>query len=126
MKPKFNFALAGGILALSLFAIVIFRTAKEISLYSYIAVIAAYSVITLCAAIWYILTNRGLAGVKISEDMLPKDWSGKEKDAFMNDLLERRQKSKKALVILVPMIANFFFEVLDIYLLRGILSQIIK
>ena len=126
MKSKFNFALAGGMLALSLFAIVIFRTAKEISLYSYIAVIAVYSVITLTAAIWYILVNRGFAGVKISEDMLPKEWSGKEKDAFMNDLLERRRNSKKALIILVPMIATFFFELLDIYLLRGILSQLTK
>ena len=37
MKPRFNFKLAGGLLALTLLAIVIFRTAKEISVASYIA-----------------------------------------------------------------------------------------
>ncbi len=126
MKKRFNFALAGSLFALSLLAIVIFRTAKEISLSAYIGVIAVYSIISLVSAVWYIIVNQGLAGIKISEDMLPKEWSGEEKDAFMNDLTARRKRSKKALIILIPMIATFFFEVLDIYLLQGIVSQLTK
>lgn len=121
MKPKFNFGLAGGLVCLTLLAILIFRTMKELSVGAYIAVIAIYSVITLVAAIWYILYNRGLAGTKITSDMLPKEWSTEQKKEFMDDYTARRQKSKKALLILVPMIATFFLEVLDIYVLQGIL-----
>ena len=66
MKPRFNFKLAGGLLALTLLAIVIFRTAKEISVASYIAVTVIYSLVTLVTALWYISLNRGLMGVRLT------------------------------------------------------------
>ena len=126
MKPKFNFKLAGGLLILSLLATVIFRTAKEFSLSAYVAVIAIYSVLTLAAAIWYISLNRGLINYRLTADMLPKEWSDEKKKAFMADHAVRKEKSKKALIILVPMIAAFFVEVIDIYFIKGILQNIIK
>lgn len=126
MKPKFNFGLAGGLVCLTLLAILIFRAMKELSVGAYIAVIAIYSVITLSAAVWYILYNRGLAGTKLTSDMLPKEWSAEQKKEFMDNYTARRQKSKKALLILIPMIATFFLEVLDIYVLQGILSYLQK
>lgn len=126
MKPKFNFGLAGGLVCLTLLAILIFRAMKEISVGAYIAVIAIYSIITLAAAVWYILYNRGLAGTKLTSDMLPKEWSAEQKKEFMDNYTARRQKSKKVLLILIPMIATFFLEVLDIYVLQGILSYLQK
>lgn len=126
MKPKFNFGLAGGLVCLTLLAILIFRAMKELSVGAYIAVIAIYSVITLSAAVWYILYNRGLAGTNLTSDMLPKEWSAEQKKEFMDNYTARRQKSKKALLILIPMIATFFLEVLDIYVLQGILSYLQK
>lgn len=126
MKPKFNFKLAGGLILLSILAIVIFRTAKEISLSAYIAAIAVYSVITLVSALCYISVNRGLVGTKVTYDLLPSEWSEEEKKAFMQDYANRRAKSKKLLMILVPMIATFFFEAIDIYFIQGIFANIIK
>ena len=126
MKPKFNFKLAGGLALLSILAIVIFRTAKELSLSAYVAAIAVYSVITLVAALTYIGLNRGLVGTKVTYDLLPEDWSEEQKKLFMDDYAARREKSKKMLVILVPMIATFFFEAVDIYFIQGILQNIIK
>ena len=126
MKSKFNFGLAGGLLLLSILAIVIFRTAKEISLAAYIAAIVLYSVVTLVAALCYISINRGLVGTKVTYDLLPSEWSEDEKKAFMDDYAARKAKSKKLLIILVPMIATFFFEAIDIYFIQGILANIIK
>lgn len=126
MKSKFNFGLAGGLLLLSILAIVIFRTAKEISLAAYIAAIVLYSVVTLVAALCYISINRGLVGTKVTYDLLPSEWSEDEKKAFMDDYAARKVKSKKLLIILVPMIATFFFEAIDIYFIQGILANIIK
>ena len=126
MSRKFNFALAGGMLCLSLLAILIFRTAKELSIGAYIGVIVLYSVIALASAMWYIITNRGLMGVRVTSDMLPKEWSTEQKDGFIRDLEKRRKSSKKALIILIPMIVAFFFEAFDIYLLQSILSLIKK
>ena len=126
MKPRFNFKLAGGLLALTLLAIVIFRTAKEISVASYIAVTVIYSLVTLVTALWYISLNRGLMGVSLTPELLPKEWSEEQKNAFIEDCKKRREKSKKLLIILIPMIATFFFEAIDIYFLRGIIERFTK
>lgn len=126
MKSKFNFRLAGGLLLLSILAIVIFRTAKEINLVSYVAAIILYSVVTLVTALWYISVNRGLVGTKVTYDLLPKEWSEEDKKTFMDDYFARKAKSKKLLIILVPMIATFFFEAIDIYFIQGILANVIK
>lgn len=126
MRSRFNFKLAGGLIALSILAIVIFRTAKELSLTSYIAAIAVYSIITLVAALTYISCNRGLVGVKLSPELLPEEWSAEQKKAFMDDYYQRRERSKKLLIILIPMIATFFFEAIDIYFLQGIIARFSK
>ena len=126
MRPRFNFRLAGGLLALTLLAIVIFRTAKEISVASYIAVTVIYSLVTLVTALWYISLNRGLMGVRITPELLPKEWSEEQKNAFIADCQRRREKSKKLLIILIPMIATFFFEAIDIYFLRGLIERFTK
>ena len=123
MKPRFNLKRAGGLLLLSLLAIVIFRTVKEISLAAYVVIIAVYSLITLVAALWYISCNKGLVGTKVTPDLLPESWSEEEKEAFMAEYRERREKSKKLLVILLPMIATFFFEAIDIYFLQGFIAK---
>ena len=122
MKPRFNFRLAGGMLALSILAIVIFRTMKEISVQAYVAAIVIYSLITLVTAMWYIFFNRGMLG-KLTSDMLPEEWDEAQKKSFMNEYYERRRKSKWAIILLVPMIATFFFELIDIYFLRSILEK---
>ena len=123
---KFNFKLAGGLLALSFLAIFIFRTAKEISLASYIVAIAVYSLVTLVTALWYVACNRGFVGTVITPELLPKEWSEEQKSAFMDDYYKRRSKSKKLLLILVPLIATFFFEALDVYFLRGLIAAFTK
>ena len=124
MNRKFNFKLASGLILLSILAIAIFRTVKQISLSAYITAIIIYTAITLAAALCYISQNRGLITVEVTYDLLPNEWSEEEKKAFMEDYRARKEKSKKLLVILLPMIATFFFEILDIYLLGEIISKI--
>lgn len=126
MKRKFDFRMGVGLLLLSVLAVVIFRTAKEISISAYLAVVIIYSVVTLAAALGYIAINRGLVGRKVSEELLPQEWSDEEKKAFMDDYYARKARSKKLLIILVPMIATFFFEALDIYFIQRIISGIGK
>ena len=126
MNRKFNFKLASGLILLSILAIAIFRTVKQISLSAYITAIIIYTAITLAAALCYISQNRGLITVEVTYDLLPNEWSEEEKKAFMEDYRARKEKSKKLLVILLPMIATFFFEILDIYLLGEIISKISK
>jgi hypothetical protein len=123
MKPRFNFRLAGGLLGLSALAIIIFRIMKEISLQAYIAAIVIYSVVSLFAALKYISINQGILG-KISYENLPSEWSEEQKEEFLKDRRERRQRSKWALILLTPMIATFFFEALDIYVLQGIIQKL--
>ena len=52
---------------------------------------------------------------KVTPDMLPPEWDTARKQVFLNDLATRRKKSKWALLILIPMIAVFGFEMLELY-----------
>lgn len=126
MKPKFNFGLAGALLLLCALAIAVFRVFKELGWVSYLVVLIVYGVISLVMGLWYVIRNRGFVGKKITEDMLPSEWDEEEKENFLNDLNERRKKSKWMMLVIIPMIATFLFEAVDVYMLDSIRSLFVK
>ena len=126
MKPKFNFGLAGALLLLCALAIAVFRVLKELGWVSYLVVLIVYGVISLVMGLWYVIYNRGFVGKKITDDMLPVEWTKEEKDNFLNDLTERRKKSKWMMLVIIPMIATFLFEAVDVYMLDSIRSLFVK
>ena len=81
-----------------------------------IPVSIAYGVITLITAAWYIFANRGMVGKLPKEEELPPTWDKNERQAFLEDLRARRKKTKRAMLILIPMIIVFAYKILDLYL----------
>lgn len=126
MKQYQKIKLLCGLTLLSIIAISIFRAVKELSVSAYIAITIIYSVITLFVALTYIVYNRGIIGRKLTFDMLPSEWDDERKDEFIKDLARRKARSRKLLILLIPLTATFLFEIADIYLLNGIISQIFK
>ena len=59
--------------------------------------------------------NKGVVGRLPTAEDLPATWDKRKREEFLTDLKARRQKSKKAFLILVPMIFTFFYKLLDIY-----------
>jgi len=110
---RFNIKLVVTLASLIIIFLSVFRLLKTFDLY--IPAIILYSAITLGVAFYYIIYNRGNISGKVTPDMLPLDWSADKKQAFIDDLAERRKKSKWALLILIPMIIVFGFEILELY-----------
>lgn len=79
-----------------------------------IIISAIYGVITLGVALYYILYNRGTIGKLPTPEMLPVTWDRAEREAFLADLKARREKSKWAMLILIPMIVVFGYKTLEI------------
>ena len=123
MKPKFNFGLAGALLLLCALAIAVFRVFKELSWVSYLVVLIVYGAVSLVTALWYVFYNRGIIGTKATDDILPPNLSKEQKAEILAEIEGRRKNSKWAMLVLIPMIATFFFEAIDVYMLQGILSK---
>lgn len=120
---RFNFRLAASLAALIILFIAVFRLLKLYGLYLFAIIL--YSAVTLAVAIYYIIYNRGVISGKVTPDMLPAEWSAAQKQALIDDLAARRKKSKWALLILLPMIIVFAFELLELYffpLIRALLG----
>lgn len=75
-----------------------------------------YGVIALAAALWYIIINKGMIGRLPTADELPPTWDKQQRQSFLDDMKARRKKSKIAMLILVPMIVTFFYQLLSLYL----------
>ena len=123
MKPKFNFGLAGALLLLCALAIAVFRVMKELGWLTYLIVLIIYGAVSLVVALWYVFYNRGLIGKKVTDDLLPPTMPKEQRDIFISEINRRRQKSKWAMLVLIPMIATFFFEAIEIYMLPSLFSS---
>ena len=120
---SFNYKLAFKLAALIILFISVFRLLKLYDLYLFAIVL--YTAVTLGVAIYYIVYNRGVLSGKITPEMLPAEWSDQQKNAMIDDLTARRQKSKWTHLILIPMVFVYGFELLEVYffpLLRSLFS----
>lgn len=100
-----------------IFSIIAFETLKTLGFY--LLGIILYSVATLAFALYYICYNRGVLRV-IRKDELPDSLSDSEKEEFLTECLRRRQASKWAIYVLLPLIAAFVYEIISIYFLSNL------
>lgn len=111
---RFNLRLVISLSVSIIFFLGIFLVVWELGYPLIISLI--YGVITLAAALWYIIYNKGMIGSIPSAEMLPTTWDKQTREDFIEDLRQRRQKSKRVMLILVPMIFTFCYKILDMYL----------
>ncbi len=111
---RFNFKLVIALSVSIIFFLGIFLVVWEMGHEIVISIL--YGVITLAATMWYIYMNKGFIGKIPSIEELPMTWDKKKREDFVADLKMRRRKSKKAMLILVPMLFSFCYKLLDLYL----------
>ena len=117
IKPtlsRFNFRLVISLAVSIIFFLGIFLVVWELGHALVISIV--YGVISLVTALWYIIYNKGMIGKLPSAEQLPMTWDKQMRENFISDLEQRRAKSKRAMLILVPMIFTFCYKILDIYL----------
>jgi hypothetical protein len=110
---RFNFRLVIALAVSIIFFLGIFLVVWEMGYEILISCI--YGAITLIAALWYMILNKGFVGKLPSAEELPLTWDKKTREDFIKDLKARRQKSKKLMLILVPMLFTFTYKLLELY-----------
>ena len=111
---RFNFKLVISLAVSIIFFLGIFLAVWELGYPLLISLI--YGVITLVSALWYIIYNKGMIGKLPDAEMLPMTWDKQTREDFLADLKKRREKSKRIMLILVPMVFTFCYKILDLYL----------
>ena len=117
---RFNFRLVISLAVSVILFLGIFLVVWELG--GEILISCIYGTITLIVALWYIILNRGLVGKLPSPEELPLTWDKKQREDFIANLAARRQKSKKLMLILVPMIFSFCYKLLELFALPLLLA----
>lgn len=111
---QFNFRLVIALAVSIIFFLCIFLIFWDLGFELPISII--YGILTLATTLWYIYVNRGIIGKIPNAEQLPSTWDKQTREAFVADMTVRRKKSKRAMLILVPMIFIFCYKILDLYL----------
>lgn len=80
-----------------------------------IALISITAIMTLLG-VAFIIVNRGVSRDIPTEDDLPNEWEKEKKTEFIAEIKECRNKSKKILVWLIPVIFTFLFDMIRVFL----------
>lgn len=75
-----------------------------------------YGVVLAAVSFSYVMYNRGFSRRRVTYEMLPSDWSDEKKREFIEDGKRRLEKSKWMLTLIIPLVAIYAYEVIDIYI----------
>ena len=84
--------------------------ASQIVMWTYFA-----ALIVLFSA--YIIYNKGFTMVNRAADSFPEDWSYEKMCALTEEGERRKQKSKWMLLIIIPLMFTFMFDMIDLFIL---------
>lgn len=65
----------------------------------------------------YIIYNKGFTMVNRTADSFPEDWSYEKMCAITEEGERRKQKSKWMLLIIIPLMFTFMFDMIDLFIL---------
>ena len=84
-----------------------------------------YMVLATVLILSYVIYNRGLSRRRLTEDMLPADWSEEQKREFFVDGERRLRRSRWMLIPIFAFLFTFAFDLLELFILptvRGFFS----
>ncbi|MBP3369420.1 MAG: hypothetical protein J6L85_01600 [Clostridia bacterium] len=65
----------------------------------------------------YIIYNRGMSRRGVTEDMLPDEWDAEKKREFIESGVNRLQRSKWMLTVIIAFVVTFAVEAVSLFLL---------
>ena len=98
------------------FAALYFLIAK-IGYYAQLAVCMGYLLGGGALGLWYVIYNRGFALRGKTPDMLPSEISLSERVAMIEDARRRFERSRWALLILLPILVTFLLDMAYLFLI---------
>ena len=79
-----------------------------------------YLVLTVVFFSAFILYNKGFTMVNRAPDSFPEDWSAEKKCAVLEEGKRRKERSKWMLLIIIPLLAVWFIDMVDLFFLDRI------
>jgi hypothetical protein len=76
-----------------------------------------YTAFLAICAFGYVIYNRGFSRKGVTIDMLPPEWTPEKKTEFIEDGKRRLEKSKWVLTVLIPLIAIYAYEAIEIFII---------
>ena len=101
----------------ALYAVLSNTNACVVILWVYAAALVGFSLA-------YIIYNRGLSRKNITIDMLPSTMSLDEKQAFLNEITRRADKSKWMITVIFPLVITFLIDTVVLYLAEPIIEKL--
>lgn len=83
---------------------------SQVVMWTYFALLLGF----FCA---YIIYNKGFTMVDRSADSFPEDWSYEKMCAVTEEGKRRKEKSKWMLLIIIPLMFTFMFDMIDLFIL---------
>ena len=86
--------------------------------------LALYTALLAVFSLAYVIYNRGFSRKNVKLEDLPMEWSVDEKHEFIEDGRRRLKKSEWMLLIIIPLIIVYAYELISLFLLPHVASLI--
>jgi hypothetical protein len=101
----------------TLFFAVLYFVISKISYYAQLAVCMTYLIGGGALGLWYVIYNRGFVTKGKTPDMLSADIPYDERVAMVEDGRRRMERSRWALLIIIPILATFLLDMIYLFLI---------
>ena len=76
-----------------------------------------YYGLLIVSAVAFVYFNKGINRKTVTREDLPAEWSEPEKDEFLTKLTKHKNIAKKLLLLIIPLLLTFAFEVIYLFYL---------
>lgn len=95
--------------------LVVFTVYQIFLFFEIAAVMWAYMIISCGLFVAFFAVNRDFSMDIPKEEQLPADWSAEKKLDFVAEVTAHRKKAKIFLIILIPFILTFLFDIISLF-----------
>lgn len=75
-------------------------------------------------ALGYIIYNRGLSRKNVTVEMLPDTMSCEEKQAYLDEITRRADKSKWMITIIFPLVMTFMIDTVLLFMIEPLIEKL--
>ena len=102
----------------------LYAVLSNISALSCTIVLWVYAAALMGFSLAYIIYNRGLSRKNITIDMLPDTMSLDEKQAYLDEIVRRSDKSKWMITIIFPLVMTFLIDTVILYMAEPLIEKL--
>lgn len=119
-KKKINKALALKLLLYFVIVFGIYQLLLHLAVWLNEPVIQEITLIVYSSALTvllvvFVILNKGISNDLPTKEVLPSDWDEEKKESFIESYVKGKQKAKKLLLIIIPLIATLLIDMIYLF-----------